>query len=72
MHAPGGISAGTALLDDDSALLVDLLRIVEHEMGIVVKDEEAGVDHSLADERDIVEHVLGLLHAGRRIDVAAE
>ena len=72
MQTPGGIAACAALLDDDSALLVDLLRVVGHEMGIIVKDEEAGVDDGLTDKRNVVQHVLGLLHSGGSIDIAAE
>ena len=41
-------------------------------MGIVVEDKEAGVDNGLADKRDVVQHVLGLLDAGGSIDIAAE
>ena len=72
MQTPGGVAAGTALLDDDPALLVDLGGIVGHEMGVIVQDQQAGIDHALTDQRDVVEHVLGLLDAGGSIDIAAE
>ena len=72
MQTPGGVAAGTALLDDDPALLVDLGGIVGHEMGVIVQDQQAGINHALTDQRDVVEHVLGLLDAGGSIDIAAE
>ena len=72
MQTPGSVAAGAALLDDDTALLVDFDRIVGHEMGIVVQDEQAGVNHGRAEQRDVVEHVLRLLDAGGGVDIAAE
>ncbi len=49
-----------------------LFLLVEHVVGIVVHHEEAGIDHALADDGDVVEHILGGLHAGGGGDVAAE
>ena len=72
MHAPSGGIAGPLLLEDDSTLLVDLILGEGDEVGVVVHYEDAGIHHGGADEGDVVEQVDGLLHAGARIDVAAE
>ena len=70
--APAGVAALTALLDDNAALCVNLLGLVEHIVGVVAQDHQAAVHNALALYRDVVEHVLRLLKAGGSIDVAAE
>ena len=70
--APLGGVARALLLQDDAALLVDLGRVAGHEVGVVVHDEQARIHHGVADERDVVEQVDGLLHAGGGVDVASK
>ena len=70
--APAGVAAGAAFLDDDSALGVNLLGVVEHVVGIVGQDHEAAVHHGFPLDRDVVEHILRLFKAGGGVDVAAE
>ena len=69
---PSGIAALTAFLDDDSALCVNFLGLVEHEVGIVPENHQAAVHHALTLYGDVVEHVLRLFKAGGGVDVAAE
>ena len=71
-HAPLGGVAGTLLLQDDAALLVDLLRVAGHEVGVVVHDEDAGVDDGRTHQGNVVEQVDGLLNARGGVHVAAE
>ena len=72
MQSPGSVSAGSPLLKYDSALLVDLCRVVGHEMGIIVHYEYATVYYRLVDQRYVRQHILCTLHAGGGVDVAAE
>ncbi len=71
-RTPRGVAALAALLDDDTALLVDLGRVVVHEVGVVAQDHQAGVHDAGTFDRDVVEHVLGLFETGGGIDVRAE
>ncbi len=41
-------------------------------MGVVVHNQKAGVDDSLAGHRNVVEHIGGLFNSCRRVDVASE
>ena len=41
-------------------------------MGVVVHHEKTGVDDALAYDWNVVKHILGCLHSGRGVDVAAE
>ena len=61
----------TTLLQDDAALVVDFDRIVGHEVGIVMHDEDAGVHDGRADKRN-VEQIDGLLDTRAGVDVSAE
>ena len=71
-QTPGGVAARAALLDDDTALLVDFNGIVVDEVRVVTQDHQAGVNDRLAFDGDVVEHVLGFLEARRGVDVPAE
>ena len=70
--SPLCVVAGALLLEYHSALLVYLLRVAAYEMRVVMHDEQAGVHHGGAYQRDVVEHVDGLLHSGRCVHVASE
>ena len=41
-------------------------------MGIIVKDQQAGIHYPFPDKRNIVQHILSLVDAGRSIDIASE
>ena len=70
--APAGVAAGAALLDDNAPLGINLGGLVEHIVGIVCQDHQAGVHYGLPLHGDVVEHILGFLETGGCIDVAAE
>ena len=70
--APLGVAAAAAFLHDDRTLEVELFLLVEHVVCVLGKDEQAAVGHALTLYGNIVEHVLGFLETGGRIDVAAE
>ena len=69
---PGRIPARPALFQDDAPLIVDLLRVVRDETGIVMHDQQGRIHHALPHRRNAGQLIRGLLHAGRRIDVPAE
>ena len=69
---PLGVAAAAAFLDDDGTLEVELFLLVEYVVSVFTEDEQAAVGHALTLHGDVVEHVLCLLKAGGRVDVAAE
>ena len=72
MHPPVGSPAAAPLLDDDSPLRIDLLRLVEHKGRIIMHDEDAGVDYGRTDQRNVVEHICCLLDSRGGVDIASE
>ena len=70
--APGSVTPGTALLNDDSAFCINLRGLVENVVGIVPEDHQAAVHYGLAGNGDVIEHILGLLETGGCVDVASE
>ena len=70
--APLGVAAAAAFLHDDRPLEVELFLLVKHVVCVLGEDEQAAVGHALTLYGNIVEHVLGFLETGGRIDVAAE
>ena len=70
--APLGVAAAAAFLHDDRTFEVELFLLVEHVVCILGEDEQAAVGHAFTLYGNIVEHVLGFLETGGRIDVAAE
>ena len=72
VQTPVSVVARTQLLDDHTALVVDLLVFERDEVRPIVQDQQTGIDDTLTIQRHARHIVAGLLLSGESVEVSTE